>query len=65
MGMPHDMNKAPSYEHMMGTVKKAHEGSQSMSPAPEHNPGGATNMKGKKGKKLPEKASNGMSYSDE
>lgn len=28
--MEHDINKAPSYEHLQGTPKRAHEGSQSM-----------------------------------
>jgi hypothetical protein len=64
-GMPHDINGSPSYEHMMGSVHKAHEGSQSS--APTKDPGGTTEMKvkGSKGKKLPEKAKGGMSYSDE
>ena len=68
MGMPHDLNKTPSYEHLMGTPKPAHMGSQSSSPAPEKDPGGATESKvgkGKMGKKLPEKSPGGMSYSDE
>jgi hypothetical protein len=68
MGMPHDLNSTPSYEHLMGTVHKAHEGSQSCCPAPEKDPGGFTESKmgkSKKGKSLPEKAPNGMSYSDE
>jgi hypothetical protein len=68
MGMPHDLNSTPSYEHLMGTPKRAHLGSQSSSPAPEKDPGGYTESKvgkSRKGKSLPEKASNGMSYSDE
>lgn len=32
MALIHDANKIPSYEHLKGTPKKAHEGSQSMSP---------------------------------
>lgn len=65
-GMPHDLNSTPSYEHLMGKVHKAHEGSQSS--APEKDPGGSTEAKvgkGKMGKKLPEKAPGGMDYSDE
>jgi len=34
MAMLHDNNAAPSYEHLQGTPKKAHEGSQSKSPEP-------------------------------
>jgi hypothetical protein len=30
--MKHDLNNAPSYEHMMGKEKRAHEGSQSKAP---------------------------------
>lgn len=30
--MEHALNKAPSYEHLMGSEKKAHEGSQSKAP---------------------------------
>lgn len=50
---------------MMGSPKKAHEGSQSSTPAPEKNPGGYTqSMVGSKtGAKLPAKAPNGMDYS--
>lgn len=63
--MKHDLNNSPSYEHMMGSPKKAHEGSQSSTPAPEKNPGGYTqNMVGSKtGAHLPAKAPNGMDYS--
>lgn len=55
-----------SYEHMMGTPKKAHEGSQSAHPAPEK--GKNAGLKETHGKSLPEKAggeADGMSYSDE
>lgn len=68
MGLPHDLNATPSYEHLMGTVQPAHMGSQSSSPAPEKDPGGYTESKigkSRKGKSLPEKSPNGMSYSDE
>jgi hypothetical protein len=29
MAMPHDLNQLPAYDHLKGTPKKAHEGSQS------------------------------------
>ena len=39
--MEHDLNKAPSYEHLQGTAKPSHLGSQSMSPTSKkgHNEG--------------------------
>lgn len=37
--MKHDLNKAKSYEHMMGKMHKEHEGSQSV--APNKGDGGA------------------------
>lgn len=30
MAMPHDLNKANSYDNLMGKNKRAHEGSQSV-----------------------------------
>ena len=50
MAMLHDANAIPSYEHLMGSPKKAHEGSQSSSPEPMKKGHPMTSPKGSKSK---------------
>lgn len=60
--MPHDLNKLDSYDHLKGTPKRAHEGSQSQGHLAGGNAGYTNNMSvgSQKGKMPESKGPGGM-----